>query len=157
MLVLDDAAFARVVIAATGVPQEERRRWLADVGTRLEQGSSAPTPSRGSRYTREWRARARNGETLLKVKVDEAAFAVAAVERGLLDPLLADDRGALNAAAVQALVLFVRETSQPHAGIRAKLSAGLIAAAQRSADGGEGRRLRPRDEGRARAPRQRGR
>jgi hypothetical protein len=41
MLALDDAAFARVCIAATAVPPEHRSRWLRDIAERLD-----PPPAR---------------------------------------------------------------------------------------------------------------
>ena len=101
------------------------------LATRLE---PAPTPSRGARYTRAWRERGRNGEVLLRVTVDEAAFAVAAVERGLLDPLLADDRAALTAAAEKALQLFC-EGSPPAPQLGDSLRDRLVDAAVRREHG----------------------
>jgi hypothetical protein len=72
---------------------------------------------RGSRRqappSRRWRARERAGLILLKFPVDEAAVVVALTDRGLLDPLRADDLVAINEAAQRALVEFCGETA-PH-------------------------------------------
>jgi hypothetical protein len=71
--------------------------------------------SAGARYTAAWRKRARTGKILLKVEVDEAALVVALVAHRLLDPVLADDRSALNAAAQKALEQFCDGDVSPHA------------------------------------------
>ena len=78
MLALTDEALVRICVAATAIRPDERSAWLAGLASRLE---PAPTTSHGARYTRAWRERGRNGEVLLRVIVDEAVFAVAAVER----------------------------------------------------------------------------
>lgn len=98
----DDAGLARVAIGATSVPRAQRRRWLEDLAARLE-GVSPTEPSPGARYTRAWRTREANGQVLLKVVVDEAALAALLVDRGLLDPLRADDRDALAVSAARLL------------------------------------------------------
>src|SRR5262245_58562307 len=99
MLAFSDAAMARLAIAATAVAPAERAAWLRDLANRLE-------PTAGAVYTRNWRHRERNGQILLRVVVDEADFAVAAVAHGFLNPLRADDRDALTAAAQRALTEF---------------------------------------------------
>jgi hypothetical protein len=99
----------RQAVHADAEPKTDR---LAD---RFEQ---AP-PSKTSRdYTRAWRARERAGRCLLRLEVDEAALVVGLVDRGLLDPLKADDRIALTEAAGKALVMFCEgEASQREARI----------------------------------------
>jgi hypothetical protein len=57
-------------------------------------------------HSRRWRARERAGLITLKFAVDEADAVVALTDRGLLDPMLADDRGAINEAARRAFVQF---------------------------------------------------
>jgi hypothetical protein len=63
-------------------------------------------PKNNTVYSRRWRARERAGLILLKFPVDEAAVVVALTDRGLLDPLRADDRVAINGAAQRALLQF---------------------------------------------------
>jgi hypothetical protein len=131
MLCLDDAAWARVCIAATAVALAERSTWLQNLATSFERPSS-PTPSPGAVYTRRWRARRRAGKVLLRPEVDEAAFAVAAVERGLIDPTVADDPAALTAAAQRVLVRFYDgEVSPREPEIFDKVQARLLTAVQR--------------------------
>src|SRR5262245_1769973 len=62
--------------------------------------------SAGARHTAAWRARERAGRCLLKVEVDLADTVIGLIDRGLLDPLKADDPAALNAAAAKALQQF---------------------------------------------------
>jgi hypothetical protein len=102
MLVLDEGAMFRVLLAASAVPPAEFETWLADIVARLEQ-VKPPAPSAGARYTREWRARERAGRCLLRLEVDEAALVVTLVDRGLLDASKADSRAALSRAAERAL------------------------------------------------------
>jgi hypothetical protein len=103
MLALDDQSLARVVIAATAVPPDERASWLEDLADRLETEAKR---ARHRRDSADWRARQRNGLVLLRPVVDEANFAVAAVAAGLLNPLRADDVATLTAAAKRVLDLF---------------------------------------------------
>ena len=151
MLALSDGALACVCVAATAVAPAARAAWLKELAARLERPADPPTA--GSGYTRRWRARQRNGQILLRVVVDEAAVAVAAVEHGLLNPLHADDRAALAAAAERALLLF-GESSPPEPAIRATVQTRLMAAiARKETDA----RLPPTSRSRARAPARRGR
>jgi hypothetical protein len=107
MLALSDEALARVVIAASAVPVDEREAWLMRLADRFE------SPRRRSRdWTRAWRARERAGIVLLKLPMDEAALVVGLIDRGLLDPLRADDHTALTEAAKKALIQFC-EASLP--------------------------------------------
>jgi hypothetical protein len=105
MLALDDIALARVFISATAVPRPQRGKWLERVAQRLD-------PGPGAIHTRRWRQRERNGQVLLRVVADEAELAVALTDAGLLDPLKADDRGAL-AGAVERLLARFCEVSPP--------------------------------------------
>lgn len=63
-------------------------------------------PKNNTVYSRRWRARERAGLVLLTFPIDEADAVVALTDRGLLDPMLADDRGAINEAARRAFVQF---------------------------------------------------
>ena len=63
--------------------------------------SLCPSPS--TLRTRSWRERQKRGRILLRVMVDEAALAIGLIDRGILDPLRADDRVALTAATEKAL------------------------------------------------------
>jgi hypothetical protein len=90
-----DAALARVVRAARAVPYRQRAQWLQQLARKAE----PPPCSPGARYTAAWRAREKAGRCLLKLEVDEAELVVALVDAGLLDPLIADDRRAITAAA----------------------------------------------------------
>src|SRR5262245_18862654 len=84
------------------------------------------THSRGARYTRAWRERARNGRILLRLEVDEAELAIALTGAGLLNPNHADDRAALTAAAERALAIFCeRELSRHDEVIADKLRANF--------------------------------
>jgi hypothetical protein len=99
MLALTDQALARLCVAATAVPQKKRAQWLRRVARKLE-----PLPR--ARHTAAWRAREKAGRILLKLEVDEAELVVGLIDAGLLDPLVADDRCAITAAAQRALVQF---------------------------------------------------
>jgi hypothetical protein len=126
----DDAGLARVAIGATSVPRAQRRRWLEDLAARLE-GVSPTEPSPGARYTRAWRTREANGQVLLKVVVDEAALAALLVDRGLLDPLRADDRDALAVSAARLLAQLC-EVSPHDEKLRDKLTTTLCLTALQS-------------------------
>jgi hypothetical protein len=54
-------------------------------------------------YTRKWRARQRAGRILLQLEIDETDLVISLVDRGLLDPLQADNKRAIRSAAEQAL------------------------------------------------------
>ena len=107
----DDAALARLCIAATAVPHNRRGHFLRAVANKIDPSrrkSGAAKPTRGTaRYSAKWRARARAGHCLLRLEVDEVELSLALVDAGLLDPLLADDRAALTAATQRALALFL--------------------------------------------------
>jgi hypothetical protein len=102
VLAFSDEALARLAVAATRVALPARSEWLQDIASRLDPPKLKP----GARRTRAWRARAKAGRCLLKVETDEAAFAVVAVADGLLNPLQADDVGALNQAAAKVLAAY---------------------------------------------------
>jgi hypothetical protein len=80
--------------------------------------------------TRRWREREKNGRILLRLELDEAALVVGLVDRNLLDPLVADERGAIATAAAKALKIFcdAGDTSQRDAAIRDKLTIALLLA-----------------------------
>lgn len=125
MLAFDDAGMARVMIAGTGVAPADRSAWLADLAHRLEQPALAPSTMR----TRRWRKRDQDGLVRLPVVIDEALLAVGLVSRGLLDPVHADDKAAMAAAATKALTLFCEDgDASPHdAAIKDKLRAEFFA------------------------------
>ena len=132
MLALDDHALAHLFIAASGVAPADRKAWLQDLAEQFEAPANSGKITPGARYTRAWRARARNGQVLLRVTVDEAAFVVAAVEHDLLDPLYADDCGALTAAAQRVIMMFCEgEVSPPQLGFRDRLQVKLLDAVRR--------------------------
>src|SRR5262245_16394382 len=104
MLCLDDAAFARLCLAATRIPRVGRRAWLVDVAQWLEAGTPAPpkSPSSSAARTRAYRARQRAGKRILKIQIEEAEVAVGLGTLGLLDPL-ADSPEVLAKGAEKAL------------------------------------------------------
>jgi hypothetical protein len=110
MLRLTDEALVRILIAGTAIAPDKQAAWLEDLAARLKRASE---PSPGAVYTRRWRQRERAGRCQLRIEVDEAELAVALVDRGLLDPALADSRAALARAAERALAQLCRETSRP--------------------------------------------
>jgi len=94
----------------------------------------APTEKKpGAIYTARCRARQKAGKILLRPEVDEAAFAVAAVAHNLLDPNLADQPAALNAAAQTLLVQFCECNVLPEVDrISASVKIGLLLKALRN-------------------------
>ena len=81
-------------------------------------------------YTRRYRERLRTGKVRLPILVDEADLVVMLIDRGLLNPLQADDRAALTAGAEQALRELC-ETSQHGGATYDKLRLGMCLAAQK--------------------------
>jgi len=81
-------------------------------------------------YTRRYRERLRAGKVRLAIVMDEAALSAMLVDRGLLNPLQADDRAALTAGAEQALRQLC-ETSQLGGETYDKLRLGMCLAAQK--------------------------
>ena len=81
-------------------------------------------------YTRRYRERLRAGKVRLAIVMDEAALAAMLVDRGLLNPLQADDRAALTAGAEQALRQLC-ETSQHEGATYDTLRLGMCLAAQK--------------------------
>jgi hypothetical protein len=110
VLAFDDAAFAKLCIAATAVPRNRRRQWLRELANRVEPPPSSP----GARYTAAWRRRGRTGRIQLKLEVDEAETVVGLVDCNLLDPLRAEDRGAITEAAQRALALYLAGEGSRH-------------------------------------------
>jgi hypothetical protein len=94
-------------------PKERSRRLQDDPASRPETDASAPVSKTNTVHSRRWRARERAGLILLKFPADEAEVVVALTDRGLLDPVLADDRAAINEAARRAFAQFCGEIS-PH-------------------------------------------
>ena len=115
MLAFTDEALCHLAVAATGIAPAERGDWLQALASRLERSErdSAPAPSPGARYTREWRARLRAGRVRLVIETDEVELVVGLVDHNLLDPLHADDLTAITKAAKAALMRFVRGEASP--------------------------------------------
>jgi hypothetical protein len=127
VLALDDGALARLVIAASAIPPRRRKQWLRQLARQAE----PPPCSPGARYTAAWRRREKAGRFLLRLEMDEAALVVGLVDCGVLDPLKADDRGAITEAAQRALVQFCDggETSRQEQRIYDTLKVGLVLSA----------------------------
>jgi hypothetical protein len=89
VLAFDDAAMARLLIAATGVAPPEFPSWIADICRRLD---APPHPSQAD-YQRTYRARQRNCCRVVPVEltVEREETLVAT---GLLHPQATDDRRA---------------------------------------------------------------
>jgi hypothetical protein len=103
LLCFSDEGLARVAIAGTAVPREERHDWLQRVAARLEQ-------ARPRKTSRDWmraaRARERDGIVVLKLAMDEAGLVIGLIDGGVLNPLQADNRIELAKAAQRALAMF---------------------------------------------------
>jgi hypothetical protein len=110
MLALSDEAWARLCIAASAIPRNRRRQWLRELANRIEPPPSSP----GARYTAAWRRRGRTGRIQLKLEVDETQTVVGLIDCNLLDPLRADDRGAITEAAQRALALYLAGEGSRH-------------------------------------------
>src|SRR5262245_29411476 len=111
MLALTDEALARVVIAASSIAPARRAAWLRQLAAHFEE---AP-PSRGAAYTRIYRARIAAGQIVLRnIVVDETMLVLGLIDRGLLDPLRAEDRVAINAAAEKALTQYLNGGEASH-------------------------------------------
>jgi hypothetical protein len=135
VLALTDEALCHIALAATAVRPQERSSWLADVARRLER--SAPSELAPSTLpTRLWRKRQRDGLLCLRIVIDEATLVVGLVERGLLDPLCADDKEAVAAAAARALARYCDGDASPHdARISDSLRASFLDAVRRNTRG----------------------
>lgn len=88
MLAFDDAALARVMIAACAVPRQQRRQWLKLTAHRLcgQEGSPA------ARRQRAYRARKRGNVIPVSFVVDADALIAALLGTGSLSPAAVDDR-----------------------------------------------------------------
>jgi hypothetical protein len=128
MLRLTDEALARVLIAGSAVAPDRQAAWLEDLAVRFERASHRALLTS---YTRAWRRRQRAGLVQLKVVADEANLAVFLIDAGLLDPLRADDRGALTRATERALALMC-ETSPPVGANLDTIRASLVLSALQS-------------------------
>jgi hypothetical protein len=110
MIALSDEGLAHLCIAASAIPRHRRRQWLRELANKIEPPPSSP----GARYTAAWRRRERTGRIQLKLEVDEAATVVGLIDCNLLDPLRADDRGAITEAAQRALALYLAGEGSRH-------------------------------------------
>ena len=148
VLAFTDESLGQIAVAATAVAPDERKAWLAGVARRLDQPAPrALAPS--TLPTRRWRKRRQDGLVCLNVVIDEALLVVGLVDHNLLDPLRADDKCALAAAAGEALVRFCNsDASLPDAEIKDRLRVRLLAAVRRMTRA----RLSSSNPTRARAP-----
>ena len=96
MIALDDAALARLCIAAGRVPWEEREQWMERIAGKLE-------PSADARRARAYRRRAASGRVVLPIAVDHAAVVNAAIASGLITEAAALDKRNLAAALAEQL------------------------------------------------------
>ena len=103
MLCFSDEAMARVLIAGTAIKPDEQKAWLEGLAARFEKARRTEL-SPSARYTQRYRARRKAGQLVLQnIVVDEVTLVTGLVQLRLLDPLRADDRKALAAAAGRAL------------------------------------------------------
>ena len=136
MLAFTDEALAHIAIAGTGVAPAERSGWLEALARELDRSKPVSAPSPGAVYTRRWRARLRACRVRLVIETDEVEVVVGLVERGLLNPLHADDVTAIAKAAKVGLMRFVRgETSPLEPELRDMLRARLLDAVRRKLHG----------------------
>ena len=94
MLAFDDQAFARLMIAATAVPAEERGRWLQDVAYRL----GPPRLTAAAQRQERRRRRAERGLVVLPVEVQFVELSERLVEEALIGAWDADNREAVGEA-----------------------------------------------------------
>src|SRR5262245_14290230 len=81
-------------------------------------------------YTRRYRERLRAGKVRLAIVMDEASLTAMLVDRGFLNPLRADDRAAL-AAAAERVLRQLCETSQHEGATYDKLRLSMCLAVQK--------------------------
>jgi hypothetical protein len=114
VLAFDDAALARVVIAATAIPVAERSSWLASIAERMEKASPTDKPSKKTRaeIQSDYRKRKRAGLMLLRVSVDDVAVPDALVQAGLLAPAQTDNSEAVADAIERMLSTIVSESHE---------------------------------------------
>ena len=75
MLALDDAALARLCIAATRVSPKKRSRWLRDIAAKLEPPPQTPPTRSSSAAVRQARVRQRrkNGQHIYRLVLHDTA------------------------------------------------------------------------------------
>jgi hypothetical protein len=91
LISLDDAAMARLLIAATGVPRAQRGRWLASLAGKLEAATRTPAASNMAKATarertRAYRERLASGQGVMRLTVPVDDVACALVASGALKP-----------------------------------------------------------------------
>jgi hypothetical protein len=95
MLALDDAALARLCIAATAIAPQERGRWLKRVALKLEPKARTPAATRQARV----RQRRKVGQHVYRLELRDLAV------EGLIEMMLATgrltERDALDHARVE--------------------------------------------------------
>jgi hypothetical protein len=106
MLILDDAALARLCIAATNVPPDKREQWLSDIAALLE---GRKPRSRKAINQAVYRKRDRRGEKSLRLCVNEWAVTSALIETEVLTENEALDRSRVEAALAQHLDAWAKE------------------------------------------------
>ena len=119
MLALDDAALARLVIAATAVPADQRGRWLRSLARKLEPQDALPkigfpknpiyqpSPKQraGAARTRLCRKRQKDGYSVLDVCVNFNSTSGALFAAGLLQEEEIDDPAAVRRALEKIIAL----------------------------------------------------
>jgi hypothetical protein len=95
MLILDDAALARLCIAATAMPANQRGRWLINVAAEFE--GKQPTAA-AVRKRRQRKRDKRGGKTAFKTFHDEAVLIFALEHFGELPPGEQHTHAAIQAA-----------------------------------------------------------
>lgn len=122
MLALDDSALARIVIGATAVAPDERRRWLEQIARKLDppkscnlQDSPPPkfrnlrnSPPRPATRQARWRERQRKGRAIFRIEADHDSVLLALIETGRISEADALDRRKVEAALATVLADFGR-------------------------------------------------
>ena len=125
MLALTDGALANLVVAASRIPVNRRRRWLVDIARSLETGEPMKPLAASTIPTRQWRARLACGEVLLTIRADEDDLATTLVTYNLIDFNRVDDRKAL-AQGVERAIAMLSELSRRNDLLAARIRAQLV-------------------------------
>jgi hypothetical protein len=105
MIALDDAGLCHLAIAASAVPPAERRSWLRKIAARLD---PAPPLSPAAAKMREYRARKRADEAVLRVKVKLGPLEELLIDHGFLAEWDCGNPGAIRDALQTAVEVWSR-------------------------------------------------
>jgi len=125
MIALTDVGLAHVAVAASRIPINRRRRWLADVAQALEEGAPMKPLAASTIPTRRWRARLARGEVLLRTRFDEDELASILVMYNLIDFNNVDDPKAL-AQGVECAIAMLSDLSQRNKFREARIRTQLV-------------------------------